>query len=486
MRNLTQSELLAKPEVKRAIEKATRLLRGALPEGTFAERESALLTITNEACRGVLVAELVAIAESFPDEIVVNGTAYRRHERGAGSYHSLCGALAVPRDTFREMGVRNGPTVVPLELVAGLVELATPGLAYNVAHGYAEHDMRAHEAELLTAHRVPPSRSTLERMAGAIATSAVDHVPRIEPLLRRSEKVPEGAVSVVMGLDRTAVAMLEERPEDASPKPEPKRTKPRLRRPPPPCDIKWRMAYVGTISFCDANGEALEIRRYAAPACDDPVEIVEQMTADLRVALKKRPELKAGIMQDGAHEMWDRTREGMRVLRAEGLLKRWYEGIDRYHLVERLAGALQILEPNAEKRKSLLDTWTVAFDERNATIDVVEDFLGRHFQAKHAKLTRQQRDEIADHLIYIGNNKDRMRYVTLRNAGLPVGSGVTESAAKTTVGKRAKGSSRRWREEKLRGVLTLRAVRQSDRLSRFWTHFSRRYVANVEALGEAA
>lgn len=155
------------------------------------------------------------------------------------TYHSLCGDLPVLRDTFRRMGVRNGPTIVPLELVAGLIECATPALAFDVAQGYAQHDMRAHEANLRTAHRVPPSRSTLD---GCIADSTVRHAPKIEPLLRRSEKVPTGAVSVVMELDRTSVAMLEERPADAPRKPEPKRRAPRLRRSPPPCDINWRMA----------------------------------------------------------------------------------------------------------------------------------------------------------------------------------------------------------------------------------------------------
>jgi hypothetical protein len=345
--------------------------------------------------------------------------------------------------------------------------------------------MRAHEATLRTAHRVPPSRSTLERLAGAIAESAIRHAPRIEPLVRRSEKVPEGAVSIVMGLDRTSVAMLEERPADAPPKPAPKRSAPRVRRPPPPCDINWRMAYVGTVSYCDASGQALEIRRYASPACDDPVELVEKMTADVRVALKKVPTLNAGIMQDGAHEMWNRTREGMQALRDEGLLKRWREGIDRYHLVERLADALKIVEPDSQARKSLLDRWCTDFDERNSTIDEIDEFLGQRYLAQRDALTSEQRAKLEEHIIYIGNNKDRMRYVTLRNAGLPVGSGVTESTAKNTIGHRAKGSGQRWRELNLRGALTLRAIHQSDRLPRFWTHFSRRYVANVEALAEA-
>lgn len=486
MAMLNVSELIAKPQVKLAIDKAKKLLRDALPEGSFAERESALLAITNEACREVLVAELLTMAASFPGEIMVDGVAYRRHEQGTGTYHSLCGDLPVLRDTFRQMGVRNGPTVVPLELVAGLIERATPALAYDVAHGYAQHDMRAHEANLRTAHRIPPSRSTLERLAGAIAESTVRHVPRIEPLLRRSEKVPEGAVSIVMGLDRTSVAMLEERPANAPPKPEPKRTTPRVRRRPPPCDINWRMAYVGTVSFCNVSGEALEIRRYASPACDDPVEVVERMTADLRVALKKDPTLNAGIMQDGAHEMWNRTREGMQTLRAEGLLKRWREGIDRYHLVERLADALKIVEPDFQTRKELLDRWCTDFDERNSTIDDIDEFLGQRYLAQRDTLTREQRAKLEDHIIYIGNNNDRMRYVTLRNAGLPVGSGVTESTAKNTIGHRAKGSGQRWLEHNLRGALTLRAIHQSNRLPRFWTHFSRRYVANVEALGEAA
>jgi hypothetical protein len=107
------------------------------------------------------------------------------------------------------------------------------------------------------------------------------------------------------------------------------------------------MAYVGTVSCIDPYGETISVVRYAAPACDDPRDLVEKMTADVRRALKQEPSLKTGIVQDGAHEMWNRTRDGMQALRREGLLRRWYEGIDRYHLLERLAQALQIIESNA-------------------------------------------------------------------------------------------------------------------------------------------
>ncbi len=88
--------------------------------------------------------------------------------------------------------MRNGPTIVPLELVAGLVEGATPAMAYDVAHGYARRDMRQHGEDLELAHRVPPPRATLERMAKRIAQQGHQAAPRVEVVLRRGEKIPEG------------------------------------------------------------------------------------------------------------------------------------------------------------------------------------------------------------------------------------------------------------------------------------------------------
>jgi hypothetical protein len=318
---------------------------------------------------------LQAIADSFGEELLVNGVAYRLHEPGSDTYHGLCGPLEIKRPTHREVGVRNGPIVVAVELAARLVEGATPALAYSVAHGYAQHDMRAHKENLEAAHRVPPSRTTLERIATRLGAAAVDGATKIEPVVRRAERVPEGTVAVSNGLDRTSVPMMEDRPADAPPKPERKRLRPRQRRAPAPFDVNWRMGYVGTVSFVDALGESLRTVRYAAAACDDPRELVVQMTADVRSALKRQPDLKVGIVQDGAHQMWNRTREGLETLRSEGLLASWEEGIDRYHLLERIADAMAIVESDQEARKRKLDEWREGFDIQDSTIDRVEYFL---------------------------------------------------------------------------------------------------------------
>lgn len=140
MNIVNPSELFAKPEVKIAIGEIRRVLRSALPEGSFGERESSALAINDEAVRQLLQEELQTIADELGEEVRVDGEVYKVHEPGTDTYHGLCGPLDVSRATYRQVGVRNGPTVVPLELAAGIVEGATPALAYNVTHGYAQHD----------------------------------------------------------------------------------------------------------------------------------------------------------------------------------------------------------------------------------------------------------------------------------------------------------------------------------------------------------
>jgi hypothetical protein len=67
------------------------------------------------------------------------------------------------------------------------------------------------------------------------------------------------------------------------------------------------------------------------------------MTADLTHALCQRP-MRVAVMQDGAPELWNLVRDGLGRLRGLGLLRRWEEGIDLYHLLERLGEAAVVAE----------------------------------------------------------------------------------------------------------------------------------------------
>src|SRR5689334_7684133 len=129
------------------------------------------------------------------DEVTVGERRYRRHAEGTRRYHTLCGAVAVRRSSYRLVGVHNGPTVVPLDLGAGLWKNATPALAFSVTQGFAAGPLRHYQAEMATAHRRVPSRSTLERIGKRIGGESESAVDDVAPWVRADEPHAEGVAS---------------------------------------------------------------------------------------------------------------------------------------------------------------------------------------------------------------------------------------------------------------------------------------------------
>jgi len=479
-RNCKNNELdVAKADLVRALD---RVVKAELASGaSFAQQEVAALSAGNEAARNYCEQQLQRMSDSYGEDLLINEVHYRRsHEPGQGFYHSLCGALHPFRATYRQVGERNGPTVVPLELEAGLVEGTTPALAYSIALDYANRTSREYVESMSAAHRQVPSRAMVERVGKAVGTRAGEAAPSIERYLRFGEKVPEEAVSISTGLDRTSVPYEVERAEGEEPSTRrKKRTKPYDRTPPPPVDVDYKMDYVGTVSLIDKDREKLVTRKYFASHESGPEGILKRMMADIRAMRRQRPDLSVGIVQDGAPEMWNLMRSS---LKSELGIVAPKEGIDRYHLGERLGKVAKVLTKNETSRKLLLNEWEDKLDQDDGAIDEIEKYI----KNRTYLYGWDARSTLLDNLTYIENNKDRMRYVTLREAGLPVGSGATEGACKSLVAVRAKRSGQRWHDEGVSAAIELRAIHQSERLPGFWRHLHRHYVAQVETILEEA
>jgi len=466
-------------EVDEKIDEVVRALRCAVDakvglDCSFADREQAALSIGNEAQRCLLEQELQSIAEAQGRELLINEALYREHRPGSRDYASLCGRLRIQRSTYRLAGVRNGPTAVLLDLQAGLMEGATPAMAYRVALGYAKVHSRSLEEDLRASHSVPPSRTTLEKMSKRLGAKTKEEARRIEAYLRQSERLPHGAAGICVGLDRTAVPMEELRAEDAPPNSQrKKRIKPYMRVPPAPVDVNYHMAYVGTVSITDQYGDGLVTRRYAASPAEGPDELIHGMMADVRNALRRNGSLRVGIVQDGAPEMWNLVRPAL----TQAGVTNWLEAIDRYHLNERLAKVLKVIEPDPDARKPQLQRWNDELDTDDSTIDRIEERVGR--EVRHRDGIDADLTVLLDNVTFIRNNKDRMRYASLRKASLPVGNGATEGACRYVIGERTKRASRRWHEEGLAAALALRSIYCSDRLPRFFTYLQRHYTAEI-------
>lgn len=463
-------------EVTRALRRAVDAQLGV--DATFEQRERLALALANDATRQFLQDDLEEIAERHGTHVEVDGRLYQRHEPGTVRYYTLCGAMDLERWTYREVGVRNGPTIVPVDLDAGIVEQATPALGYRVTLGYAKDHMRSCEEDMRADHRCPPSRSTLERMAKAIGAEATRVAPRITPRLRSAERVPEGTVAIALGLDRAAVPMEEALTagEDL-PRRRKARRRPYARQQPAPVAVHYRMAYVGTISFHDAEGTMLESRSYTAAAHESPTDrLVTPLMADLRQALRQAPTLAVGVIQDGAPELWNLLPP---AVVAEPLVTRCFEAIDRYHLNERLGEVLRVLEPDATMRATHLAAWNDSLDCNDSAIYRIRAGIRTAYADAVARQDTTAQEQLAPHVTYLDNNASLMRYARLRDVGLPVGSGVTEAACKSVIQQRTNGRSQRWRPEGLDAVLTVRSLHVSARLPRFWAHLARTYRKEV-------
>jgi hypothetical protein len=444
-------------------------------DASFAAKENAALEASNDASRQYFEETLQELADSYEEEVLIDGVVHKRsHDRATCQYHSLCGPLCVERATYRKVGERNGPTVIPLELEAGLAERATPALCYSVGQDYGKGTSREYVESMEAAHRKVPSRSTVERIGKALGTKANRAMPTILRYLRRGEKVPEEAVAISLGLDRTSVPYEEKREQGAPPATRRKhRKKPYVRRQPDPVDVNYRMEYVGTFSLVNIYGETLVTRKYAATQQEGPEGIVKQMMADLRSAMSQYPLLKVGVVQDGAPELWKLLED---ALEAENTVFEYFEAIDRYHLSERWAGVLNVVEPDAKRRQQQLVEWEQQLDDDDDAIVDIYTFIAERELLYRGK----NRKTLASTLTFIENNHQRMQYATLLAFGLPVGSGVTEGACKSLVGTRVKRSGQRWHPPGVSAVLTLRSILHSERFPRFWGHLHRRYTARVE------
>lgn len=475
------AELAALEEA--AIEAMRRVADARIAAGaagtSFAEREVTHLRVANDLCRKNIERDLGEIVASHGDVLLVDGVVHKKHEDGAVAYHSLCGSMKISRPTYRVVGKHNGPTVVPLDLQAGIMHHATPALAFAIASGYANCPDRECEEHLKAAQRQPPSRSTIERIAKAIGAEAQTAAHRIEVMLRVDEKLPADACAISVGLDRTTVPMEEPRAEDA-PRPtgRKERRKPYVRAVPPRIDVNYRMAYVGTVSVVDAGSESIIARRYVAPAEEGPDEILTRMMADVRRAREEKPRMPIGITQDGAPEMWNLTRT---ALKDHVGISASHEAIDRYHFNERKAEILRIVEPDPVQRKREDNRWRKAFDTDDNAIDNFARWLNQKM-LEHEDDKNNNSDnfeKLEDHWTFIVNNSDRLRYASLREAGLPQGSGITEGACKSLVTVRAKRSGQRWHNDGIGAVLALRSIKMSQRLPMFWPQFSADYTAEV-------
>jgi hypothetical protein len=327
-----------------------------------------------------------------------------------------------------------------------------PRTARVMAHEVQKGTSREAEATGSEYGRMPYSRSSFERVAHLAGALAVADHQDIEDALIDAYEDPVEARSVSVSLDRVSVPMEEPRPRPVG--------RPRKGAPKKPVARNFRMAYCGTVTLHDKNGEALHTIRYGAMPEGDVLGIRDRLVADVATLVSKQPHLELQLLCDGAPEMWNLLEQGFTSDRFGNNI---HSLVDLHHLLEKLAPAARVLDGTTKAAAKLkLQRWKLALLNRSsAAKDILEELIASGLDEGvgddhpvHAAITYLQSHS---------ENADRMNYARARRLGLPLGSGNVEATCKSLFEMRLKRCGSRWKNDTGQHIVQLRALALSDR-----------------------
>ena len=377
--------------------------------------------------------------------VVIEGARYSRVGRHEQNYYTMAGPVAVERSVFRRDGERNGKVVDAVSLRAGVVDDGwLPHTARAMAHQVQRGTSREAEEGAGEIGRLPYSRCSFERVTHAVGELYLKRNDDIEAVLIETYEPPAEAYSVSAGLDRVALPMAEPRRRAPG--------RPKAGAPKNPITVAWRMAWVGTVTIHDGEGNALHTIRYGRMPNDGAEGLLHGMADDVRQILVKRPELKVMLLSDGAHDVV----EQLEVQVGRRLDKPPSQLVDFWHLIEKLAPAAALIGDGPSR----LARWKMnLLNSTHAALTILAELR----DSGRERVAVGDKQPIHEAITYLDNHHSRMNYAAARAAGLPIGSGNTEATCKTLVSVRMRRAGSRWKESTGRNVLQLRALALSAR-----------------------
>ena len=194
------------------------------------------------------------------------------------------------------------------------------------------------------------------------------------------------------------------------------------------------------------NGGAVSVRIDSAQAVNG-VSRPSEFAARLEQFVHRNGVLAAEevvVLSDGAPWIWTVCEEILPGRKTTFIL-------DLCHALEYASAAVQAVTPDKGKQEAWMDWIRKQLDAGRAERVVAALKRHRRFEA------------VAACIRYYEANMDRMRYDLYRRRGLPVGSGIVESACKRIVGSRLKGAGRRWSKAGANAVLAIRCCLENRR-----------------------
>jgi hypothetical protein len=434
----------------------------------FAAGEKGLLKLMGGLESASLGSMLQSLDPTTP-YIEVGGVQYKRLEqRAENTYYTMRDEVVVNRHLYRSVDVRNGPTVVPLDLRAGIVDgRYTPAAAVGFARLAQAMPSREAEATCESLGVLPFSRSSHFRVGDEVGSRWEDVRHGIEADLATDMDLPAAAAAISVAVDRVSMPMAEPR------EPTIEDIEAGIKK---PIAVNFRMAFSAVWTLYDKEGTPLLAVRYAHVPTDGAADIVRSLSRDLNAVLARRPDLNLVTLADGAPEMQSMLDA---VVAGHAVTARF---VDFWHCIEHLAKAIVDASPCVVEDH--LSDWKHLLLERDDAIDLIEVDLREWAMQYMLRPIETMPKGLHDAFTYVLNHRERLRYATHHKACLPIGSGSVEATGKTIVEVRMKRAGCRWTEPGAQALLGLRALATSEpkRWRAAMIHILASYKHNVTML----
>lgn len=425
-------------------------------------------------------------ADEVAPEVTVNGASWGNRQVTSGTYTVKYGTFTIDRSSYQQSG--RGRAMFPVDLRLGVVEgRYSVGMARVMAHTIAEMPAERGEAYLREVGLGAVSSSTLNRIPKDMAAVYERDRVRIEGVVQREWRPPEGAHTVQAGMDGVMVPM---DGEHAKPRGRPTQNAAQARHvrhygeaAEGPADsdgkhgVGFHEASVGTLSFFDAEREYLGTLYIARMPEYRKETLAAELEAELHAVLEDNPTLQVALASDGALTHWEHL-SGIQARLPVGVKSR--QLLDFCHGAKYLFDAAKLVESDAGAAQALAETWRASLRHRKDGADVVLRALRYQRDICVDDEVREELDTIVEFFAE-HRRTGRLAYKEAIGEAFPIGTGNTEAAAKTVVNVRMKRAGARYDSHGGQTILTFRAALLSDRFDSTMREIVNSYRADVRA-----
>ncbi|MFC1642775.1 hypothetical protein ACFL5O_08840 [Myxococcota bacterium] len=241
----------------------------------------------------------------------------------------------------------------------------------------------------------------------------------------------------------------------------------------------WHEGSVGTLAFFDEEGTRLKTTYIARMPEANKTTTVAMLEQELLSVISERPNVNVVFASDGAAAQWTAL-ENVAEHLPDNFTGHSMNLVDAFHVAEYVQdGADAIKGTNSADAAILAATWRETLKEKEGGADIVLRSMRGHLGGVVARTRRTTLEKVIGY-IDRQNQAGRMAYAEAKQRHYPIGTGVTEAAAKTVVGTRIKRAGARFSQHGGQTVMLFRAALLSHRFDALHQQLHRTYIKSVK------